>query len=311
MHNVSRLAGIFACAASLAAAGCAGSTGSMSPVSQSASASAVLGQVANGQKVFMPTVQMAQKSRPQASNAVYGGGPLLYKPKMYLIFWGFKAAGDPDDVATLLQSYESSIGGSKYNNIYTQYKGTKKYIKNPKNQNGSYWFDDTNAIPTSPTDQQVAEESLAGEAHFGNYDPSGAYVVVTAHNHNSQGFGSSFCAYHSTINDSKGNPVSYTNMPYIPDAGGNCGAGFLSNVPAGETTANEGTTIVTGHEYGESITDPIPGEGYYDNQWGEIGDICAWTDIQIDKYGKSQFVAQPMWSNASSSCVHSYKKPKK
>jgi serine protease len=258
----------------------------------------------------MPTVQMAQKSRPQASNATYRGGPLLYKPKMYLIFWGFTGAGDPDNVAPLLESYEASIGHTAYNQIYTQYKGTKKFIKNPKAQNGSYWFDDTNAIPTSPTDEQVAQESLLGEAHFGAYDPNGSYVVVTAHNHNSQGFGSSFCAYHSSINDSGGHTVSYTNMPYIPDAGNSCGAGFLSSPPSDETSADEGVTIVTGHEYGESITDPIPGEGWYDNQWGEIGDICAWTNIQIDKYGKNQFVAQPMWSNASSSCVHSYKKPK-
>jgi hypothetical protein len=305
MHNVSRLAGIFACAATLAATGCAGGSG-VTP----SSAPAIAGSsnaVLTHQKIYMPIVGNVNNAHPQYSNAVYGGGPLLYKPKMFLIFWGFKAAGDPDGVAPLLESYESSIGGSPYNNIYTQYKGTKKFIKNPKNQNGNFWADDKNAIPSSPTDAQVAAESLLGVKHFG-YDANASYVVVTAHDHNISGFGTSYCAYHSSTS-SKGKLVSYTNLPYMPDAGASCGAGIITP-PTGETSANEGTTIVAGHEYGESVTDPDPGSGYYSNQWGEIGDICAWQDIENDTFGANQFASQPMWSNATSSCVHSYQKGK-
>src|ERR1700678_241503 len=157
MHNVSRLAGIFACAASLAAAGCAGGTG-VTPAAGSPTSAAVMSQIKGDSHtlIYMPTVRNAQHIYPQYSNAVYGNGPLLYKPKMYLIFWGFKKAGDPDGVAQLLEQFQSSIGGSTHNEIYVQYKGTKKFIKNPKNQNGSFWADDTDAIPTAPTDQQVA-----------------------------------------------------------------------------------------------------------------------------------------------------------
>src|SRR5207302_9519594 len=32
----------------------------------------------------------------------------------------------------------------------------------------------------------------------------------------------------------------------------------------------------TSHELCEAITDPVPGEGWYDDTNGEIGDICAW-----------------------------------
>src|SRR5580698_11074682 len=181
MHNVSRLAGIFVCAATLAAAGCAGGSG-VTPTT----APAIAGQsaVQTSVKIYMPTVHNVNRARPQYSNAIYGGGALLYKPKMFLIFWGFKAAGDPDGVAPLLESYESSIGGSPYNNIYTQYKGTKKFIKNPKNQNGSFWMDDKDAIPSVPTDAQVAAESVLGVKHFG-YNKNASYVVITAHDHNS------------------------------------------------------------------------------------------------------------------------------
>jgi hypothetical protein len=306
MHNVSRLAGIFACAATLAATGCAGGS-AVTPNAQAANAarpSAFTHPVH-----LMPVFNGFERSvNPDATNATYGGGRLLYKPKMYIIFWGFKKAGDPDKVAKLLESYQKSIGGSAYNNIYTQYNGAKKYITNPKNQSGSFWMDDKDAIPTSPTDGQVAAESELGVKHFG-YNSSGSYVVVTAHDHSTSGFGTDFCAYHSSITDSKGELVSYTNLPYIPDAGQSCGANYQNiNPPPGETTANEGTSIVEGHEYGESITDPDPFSGWTNPSWSEIGDICAWTDIQVDPYGKKKFVAQPMWSNATSSCVHSYSK---
>jgi serine protease len=65
-------------------------------------------------------------------------------------------------------------------------------------------------------------------------------------------------------------------------------------------------TIVEGHEYAESVTDPIPGAGWYNSQGGEIGDLCAWQNIQNDPYHKKSYSAQPLFSNASQSCVHTY-----
>jgi len=66
-------------------------------------------------------------------------------------------------------------------------------------------------------------------------------------------------------------------------------------------------TIVEGHEYGESITDPEPGSGWYNFAYGEIGDICAWTDIQNEKFRKKSYTMQPMWSNANGgACVQTY-----
>ncbi len=57
----------------------------------------------------------------------------------------------------------------------------------------------------------------------------------------------------------------------------NCGANFISP-PKDESGADEGVTIVEGHEYAESVTDPNPPSGWYNNSYGEIGDICAWTE---------------------------------
>jgi len=126
MHNVSRLAGIFACAATLAAAGCAGGTG-VTPATGSPTSATTMSQIQGGSHtlIYMPTVKNAQHVFPQYSNAIYGNGPLLYKPKMYLIFWGFKKAGDPDNVAQLLEQFQSTIGGSTHNEIYVQYRAPR------------------------------------------------------------------------------------------------------------------------------------------------------------------------------------------
>jgi hypothetical protein len=315
MYSHSRLAGILVgCVATLAIVGCATNSG-FAPVGGNTmvaqSVGAGPGWIHAGKLTYHVPHYMV--TRAQAKPAVSGilfnyyDGPVLVTPHVYLIFWGYKTYGDPDKVAKLLKKYAKVIGGSPYNNIYTQYyetSGSKTvYITNPNKILKGVWFDQTNAVPASPTDPQVAAESLQGVAKFG-YDSQGSYVVATPHGRSSSGFGTQWCAYHSnTFNGS--NLVSYTNLPYMPDAGGNCGANFISP-PKDESGTDEGVTIVEGHELGESITDPNPGTGWYNFQYGEIGDACAWTDVQNDTFGKKSYTAQPMYSNASESCVHSY-----
>jgi len=256
---------------------------------------------------YMATRSAAQHQVSRAILLDYGGGPVLVTPKVYIVFWGYKTYGDPDNVAKLLKTYSKHMGGSSHNNIYTQYYeksgSTTTYITNPKKQLGGVWFDDTNAVPAHPTDSQVAAESLQLIAQVG-YDANASYVVATPTGHSTIGFGTSWCAYHSATM-SNNELVSYTNLPYMPDAGTSCGANFTSP-PKDETSTDEGVTIVEGHEYGESVTDPNPPTGWYNNAEGEIGDICAWQDIQNDKFGKKQYTMQPMFSNATQSCVQGY-----
>jgi serine protease len=318
MYKLSRLAGVLGIAAVIALAGCAGSSG-VAP--STGSAMTVQHQnftpyesgwihkdgVVYRKPIYMVTRNMAQ---PAVSGILfsYGGGPVLVAPKMYLIFWGFRKYGDPDRVARLLKLYAKNLGGSGHNNIYTQYYEevtgtTKTYITNPTNQFGGFWYD-WHSIPTSPSDSQVAAQALLGVKHFG-YDPNGSYVVVTATGHNSPGFGTSYCAYHDVTSYTGGKLVSYTNLPYQPDALASCGANIITP-PADEKGIDEGVTIVEGHEYGESITDPGAGNGWYNGEYGEIGDACAWTDILNDPFTLKSYTSQPMYSNASESCVHSY-----
>jgi hypothetical protein len=314
MYSHSRLAAALVCAATLATVGCAANSG-MSPSTGSSTSTAPMSgtgwKYENGVLYHAPHY-MATANAPHhdVSRAIllnYGNGPVLLAPKMYLIFWGYKANGDADKVAKLLKNYAKHIGGSGYNNIYTQYymkSGSQtEYITNPKGQLGGVWNDNTNAVPTHPTDSQVAAEALLGVAHFG-YDPNGSYVVATPHGHSSTGFATQWCAYHSATSY-QAQLVSYTNLPYMPDGAGSCGANYIG-APKDEKGVDEGVTIVEGHEYGESVTDPNPPSGWYNGAYGEIGDICAWTNIQNDPFGKKSYTAQPMFSNATQSCVHSY-----
>jgi serine protease len=237
----------------------------------------------------------------------YYGGTVLTTPKVYLILWGYKKYGDPDNIAKLLKAYMKAMGGSGHNNIYVQYyqdiNSKTTYITNPKKQFGGAWDDEKDAVPTNPDDGQVAAESLVGVKHFG-YDVNASYVVATPNGHSTSGFGTQWCAYHSDTFQGS-NLVSYTNLPYMPNAGSSCGANIITP-PTDETSEDEGMTIVEGHEYGESITDPNPPSGWYNNSAGEIGDACAWQNIENDPFGKKSYTSQPMYSNASESCVHSY-----
>jgi serine protease len=231
---------------------------------------------------------------------------VLLKPKAYLIFWGYKKYGDPDKVAPLLEAYFKAVGGSSHDNIYTQYydiAGSKpNYIGNPKGQFGGAWFDNTNPVPQSPTDAQVAQEALNGVTKLG-YDVNASYVVATPHGRSSQGFGTQFCAYHSIVQQGS-NLVAYMNLPYIPDAGAPCGADFTAP-PKDERARDEGVTIIGGGLYGASITDPDPGTGWYSFEYGEITE-CPWTDVQNDPFGKKSYTTAAMYSNATQSCVQAY-----
>jgi len=92
-----------------------------------------------------------------------------------------------------------------------------------------------------------------------------------------------FCGYHNDINGQ----IFYAVMPY-PDCTGCTGA----------LTVLDAITSTTSHELSEAITDPIPGQGWYDDNNGEIGDICAWQTKQLGPYA-----VQLEWSNRAGSCL--------
>lgn len=235
----------------------------------------------------------------------WGGGPVQTNPKIYVDFWGsstqWSSSGDPDGVASYYVSFISGVGGSQWMSSETQYgEPNAPYMGN---QTGSYvgsWYDTANKVPrlTSGSYQSsIAAEAARAAAHFGDYSNNASYVIMIPHGVGVNGFGTQYCAWHSTTS-ANGSTISYTNLPYIPDAGSSCGS---KSVNANGT--DDGVSIVGGHEQAETQTDPQPRTGWADSGGNEDGDKCAWTNLQNTSFSTGTFPTQPLWSNSANGCV--------
>jgi len=266
---------------------------------------------------------------PKVTNLAYQGGSggvgVETTPKVYLVLWGSQwLNNDPSNEAGILESFFNNVGGSSWQNSVTQYcqgvaKGTVSCNgagQAAGNQPGSfagYFYDTTAAAPTHPTQSQLAAEAVRAAQHFLNTTASSntsvQYVIATAHGNNASGFGTQYCAWHSSTSSSYGN-IAYTNLPYITDAGASCGANFNG------LGATAGITIVEGHEMAETITDQYPSTGWLDSSGAENGDKCAWissgqgASANVTLPGGSIFPVQSLWSNAfnngAGGCVLAY-----
>jgi hypothetical protein len=271
----------------------------------------------------------AGRHTTKSSELTYHGGTggvgVETAPKVYVVFWGSQWIGnDPSGEAAIVQNFLGSAGGSAWLNSVTQYcqgvasgttfcagGGTAAGNTNPVL--AGVWNDNQSAAPSRPAQSDFAAEAARAAAYFGNTtatsNASVQYVIATATGNNSSGFGTQYCAYHSSTSSSYGN-VAYTNLPYITDAGASCGANFNGLGP------NAGITIVGGHELAETITDQFPSTGWLDGSGSENGDKCAWissgqgaaTNVQFAS--GATFPVQSLWSNAfntdTGGCVLSF-----
>lgn len=281
--------------------------------------------------IVYPTVGQAHSAKPNGSgsNLSYRGGTggigvETGNDTVYLVFWGSQwNNNDPSGEIGIEENFFNHVGGSHWNNTVTQYcqgilsgatcgtAGTV-FATNPTGllgtNNANVWFDNSSAAPSNPSQSQLAQEAINAAAHFKNTAPGSnntvQYVINTATGNNEQGFGTQWCAWHSSTSSSYGN-IAYTNMPYMTDAGASCGANFNGLGP------KAGITIVGGHEFAETETDIFPNGGWLDNRGSEIGDKCAWLSsgqgaAASESLNGVSFPVQSLWSNASSGCVQSY-----
>ncbi len=243
-----------------------------------------------------------QRSTQAVANLQYYGGPIQTAPKLYVVFWGsaWNGSGDPDGQKSRLLAFYGVIGGSRWLNSVTQYtQSGGAHVGNAGNIYAGSYVDTTSSPPSRPTQSQMAAEAAKAAAHFGNYTSNASYVVAMPHGIKPSGFGTQYCAYHSSTSAS-GGTISWTNLPYLEDAGASCGAGSV-NSPG----TTDGVTIVSGHEQAETETDPQPNSGWLDSSGEENGDKCAWTSLENNP-NAGGYPTQPLWSNANNGCVQSY-----
>ncbi len=257
---------------------------------------------------FMPTVDVFQaygervtplaRGAAGSNNLLYNGGVIQTSPKLYVVYWGsaWNGSGDPDHMKAYLNNFLSHVGGTSWNSTVTQYYQTNPsaHAGNPANNFGGSYVDTSSSPPKRPTQSQMANEAKKAEAHFGNHSASAEYIVAMPHGIVPSGFKTQYCAYHSTTS-AGGGTISWTNLPYLPDAGSGCGANSVSGVL-------DGVSIVEGHEMAESETDPQL-DAWYDASGSEIGDKCAWVNLRNTDLNGTYFPTQPLWSNSAGGCV--------
>jgi serine protease len=230
-------------------------------------------------------------------NLNWNGGPVQTQPTIDIVYWGWQSIpdsnADPDDVYDYFNGFLNSIGGGAWINIDTQYYGSNGYITNTNPQLGNVVYD-TSTPPNPYSDYDVQNEAQAVANYLGDASGNVNYIVVTPTGYTTSGFGSQWCAYHSYTGS-----VSYTDLPYIPDAGSGCGQGSV-NYPG----TNDGVSIVGGHEEAETQTDPQPSSGWIDSSGEENGDKCAWMSLENNP-NAGNYPTQPIWDNAVSGCAQS------
>lgn len=232
---------------------------------------------------------------------IYHNGPVLKRPVLYVVYWGFGNSGyDPSGEQPYLTAFLSGIGGSPWMNTDHQYYqivgSLTQHIANEPNQLVNTWVDMTNPVPSSPSDAQIQAEAGQLMAHFA-FNKNASYVVATPHLHNSPGFGG-YCAYHGATTQG-GHVISYTNLPYMTDQGRNCGENAVNPGSAGLL---DGVSIVEGHEYAESQTDPQL-SAWWASNGDEIGDLCAWVGLGDITLSTGSFAVQPLYSNKKGGCA--------
>ncbi|SEM28556.1 hypothetical protein [Streptacidiphilus jiangxiensis] len=269
------------------------------------------------------------------NNLAYGGGNIVAAPSIYVVYWGNQwgsgstVTNDPSGEAALQLSFFQHAygGGDTFFTSQTQYcqgvaVGTTQcgtsgtHVGHPaSNPVVATWLDSASKAPSKPGTSAIAAEAKKAAAHFGVSGDNVQIIVDLAHGVSPSGFKTQWCAWHDHTTASNGADLPYTNMPYITDAGAGCGANFVGTGSSGVNGATEGITIVGGHEYAETLTDPAPSSGWVDSTGAETGDKCAWISSgqgasSIISLNGANFAVQSLWSNnfggGAGGCVVSY-----
>jgi hypothetical protein len=323
-----------ACAAAavvgLVAPALAASTGSAQTGAAGLVVPSSAGRLTQGpREILWPATRGASRPAHQANagnqQLLFGGGlrgrgGVQHHPAVYLVFWGsqWKQA---DPYANYEQRFFHGLYGAGDNWTGVQREWcdglVKKALSCPQSAarvgtpHGplvkGVWFDDSAlALPTdNPVvrglPDAVAQEAVRAAAHFGNKtvarNRDAQYIINEPKGFDSLGFGL-YCGYHSYVGSGYG-PLAYTDLPYVTDLGFDCGQNYVNS---GADGTYDGLSLVAGHEFIETLTDPYPNNGWVDAGGEENADKCAWkssgagamTDLHLST---GTFAVQGSWSN--------------
>lgn len=231
----------------------------------------------------------AVAAKAAAPQLTYRNGPLLTASEVFTVFWGSEwqtAALAP--LVTKINGFFDFVLTSALIDQLTEYSVPAYKIGHGK-RTGTITITSPK-IKGSVSDtaiQHMLQHEISSGAGLPSPTPNTLYFIYLQPGVKViQGGGSScqaFCGYHNDISGQ----IFYAVMPYPGCAG--C---------TGSLALFDALTSTSSHELCESITDPIPGQGWYDDTNGEIGDICAWKTKTLGAY-----TVQLEWSNKANKCV--------
>jgi hypothetical protein len=223
-----------------------------------------------------------------AAQLTYRNGPLLTAVQVFTVFWGsaWQQASNASLLTKINQFFDFILTSQLIDQL-GEYSVAGQTIGHGSRIGTTVL---TSPVLGSSVDDNAIQQMLQQEINGGTlpatnantlyfvFLPDGVQVV--------QGGSAScqvFCGYHDTF----GSNVYYAVMPY-PGCSG-CTGGIA---------VFDALTSTTSHELCEAITDPVPGQGWYDDNNGEIGDICAWKTRKLGNY-----TIQLEWSNQAGACI--------
>jgi hypothetical protein len=223
-----------------------------------------------------------------APQLTYRGGPLLTAVEVFTVFWGAEWQQAPQNaLVTNLNSFFDFILTSALLDQLGEYSVPGKNIGHGKRTGTTIL---TSPAPKTSVQDSAIQLLLQQEIAAKNLpapNPNSLYFVFLPPSVQVVQGGTAscqdFCGYH----DVTSNNIFYAVMPY-PGCSG-CTGGL---------TVADALTSTSSHELCEAITDPVPGQGWYDDNNGEIGDICAWKTRTLGSY-----MIQLEWSNNAGACV--------
>jgi len=274
-----------------------------------------------------PTRNDAAESGAGTPDPLYYGGPVISNVQVVVVYWGDNV--DPG-TTTGIPSFYSAITNSTWIDLLSEYStngvnptggGTPGnesigrgqlngvYTITPSAANAGATVDDTQIqaellaqiaaghLPAPITDSNGWDTSL-----YMIYFPPGITVTLDGESSCNE-----FCAYHGTVTLSQNKlPVPYGVLPDL----GPTTACYTECAPG---TEFEDLTTVSSHELAESITDTAvglattyaPPLAWYDESYGEIGDICvASGNASFESVlPASGYTVQKIWSNVQQDCV--------
>ena len=217
----------------------------------------------------------------------YRGGPLLQAAQVFVLFWGTAWQGSQAAVVQQVNQFFDFILTSPLIDQLAEYSVAGISIGHGSRTGALILSTDPPASIADSDIQTLIQQEIANDSAVPQPTANTLYFVflppgVTVSVNNGLSC-STLCGYHSDINGK----IFYAVMPY-PDCTGCRGA----------LAVFDSLTAATSHELSEAITDPVPGQGWYDDRNGEIGDICAWKTKKL-----GSFTVQLEWSNKAGQCT--------